>query len=104
MTNAHIAHVQEQSKTGTVPGALPKPLPPRIAQIIVNVCGEYRLRPAVFFSRDLSKRAVRARYDAIRRIWALEPRPSMTQIGMWFDRHHTIVVYAVYGNPRQRAA
>jgi chromosomal replication initiation ATPase DnaA len=63
-------------------------------QAVCDVLGDTRIR-AVYYARSEAMRRVRNMTTLCGR------RPSLPQIGKWFDRDHTSVLYAIRGAERR---
>ncbi len=75
------------------------PMPYRVRQVILDVAHERQLPVDMMMGRSRRRVLVRARWEAMRRVRALEwpsgKPPSTLQIGLWFDRDHTTVLHAL---------
>lgn len=72
-------------------------LPPRISAIIAEVAAERGVSVAEMMSRTRRAKLYAARQEAMKRVRALTlqcGQPSFPQIGRWFDRHYSSVIYA----------
>lgn len=73
-------------------------LPARVLNIIRNVAGEHGVEPRDILGRRRLGKIARARQEAMhhcrRMEWAEGKPPSFPQIGVWFGRDHSTVIYA----------
>jgi len=83
-----------------------RPVPPRIAAIMRETARDHEVLPEDLVSRSRYRVHVYARFDAMRRVRALSPRPSLKQIATWFNRvDHTSVLHALrHVEPKPLAA
>ena len=77
------------------PIRLSKPLPPRVTQIIVDICDEFDVTPEDLWGPKRHRRISWPRHEAMRRIHQLSFKPSFCRIARWFNRDHSTVMFAM---------
>jgi chromosomal replication initiator protein len=70
-------------------------VPERVRSVIIEVAEKHNVPPREIMGRTRERSVVLARHEAIYRVKALNPTFSSTQIGRWFNRDYTTILYAI---------
>lgn len=74
-------------------------MPDSVWEIILQTCKDFEVPPIQLFSPLQTKAVARTRAEAMRRVREIvriaQMKPSYPQIGRWFNRDHTSVLYAI---------